>query len=446
MADDLNGFVDRAAADISALEKHAAREIATATDWVAVEADELGQISQATDSQARTWLIPHPDSPGIVDPRVAGQFQHMDVPGWDYAVVDDIGQVLSGKRSDGTVFPDPSGAVLQPYDVVLVIGQSNAKGTGYPLAHTDPVHGIDQFPALNKPEAGAITPAIEPLLHQGPVSSNPGTGFPIPFAGAHLAANPGRRVLLVPSAWGATGFSTSPRTWDWTAPDDGNNLALNAVRQCQQALAAAGEDARLAGILWHQGEGDTGIAEQYAGLLDGLIAWLRTELAAPDAPFVVGQMSPDRQGGPGALVIDAAHQDTPARVARTAFAPTPPGLHNPGDQTHLSTRAFEVIGPRFADALARATRNVPGSAPIGPENVTTHRYGDRVTVSWDPAWCHVTDYRIEWRESGGTWATSDVTHTPALATTATVTAPGPVQIRVTTINSTGESTPVATTA
>lgn len=429
---------------------HPVQDIDTATDWVQAEVDETGQLARAIDGQGRTWLRLHPDTPGIVDPDVAGQFQSMDIPGWRYAVVDETGAVASGVRSDGSLFPDPTGTSSQPYDVVLVIGQSNAKGQGQPIVKRGTWPGVDQYPALNKPEAGMILPAEEPLLHQGPVTAASGTGFLIPFARRYRQEHPGRRVLLVPAAWGATGFSTSAPaqggTWDWTAPDDGTNLAANAVRQTQAALAAAGDGARLTGILWHQGEGDGSIADQYATKLDGLIAWLRAQLGAPTVPFVVGQMSPDRQGGGTHVTIDAAHQQTPARVAQTAFAPSPRGLHNPGDQTHLSTRAFDLIGPAFHDALSRAGYNVPGTAPIGPENVTAHRSGDTITVSWDPAWCHVTDYRLEWRSPAGTWATTGVNHSPSLATIGTFTATGPVEVRVTTINPSGESTPVATTA
>ena len=422
---------------------HPIQDVATATDWVQAEVDETGQLARAIDSQGRTWLRLHPDTPGVVDPAVAGQFQSMDVPGWRYAVVDETGTVASGVRSDGTVFPDPTGTTTQPYDVILLVGQSNMKGAGYPMVGRDPWPGIDQYPAATKPAHGSIIPATEPLQHQGPVQQTQ-TGLGIPFARAYRRGNPGRRVLLVPAAWGATGFSTTPNTWDWTAPDDGSNLAANAVRQAQDALAAAGEGARLAGILWHQGEGDTSIAAEYAGRLDGLIAYFRAELNAPNVPFVVGQMSPDRQGGGNAVIIDHAHQQTPARVERTAFAPTPPGLHNPGDPTHLSTRALDIIGPRFEEALRRAAFNT-ARAPIGPENVQARRSGNTVTVSWDPAWCRVTDYRIEWREPAGTWATTGVNHTPALALTGTLTAPGPVEVRVTTINADGESTPVTTT-
>ncbi|WP_344354434.1 fibronectin type III domain-containing protein [Brachybacterium phenoliresistens] len=68
--------------------------------------------------------------------------------------------------------------------------------------------------------------------------------------------------------------------------------------------------------------------------------------------------------------------------------------------------------------------------------------GDTVTVTWDPAWCRVTGYRIEHSTDGTTWSTAGVTHSPALATSATITASTPVRVRVTTINEAGESTPV----
>ncbi|UQN30649.1 sialate O-acetylesterase [Brachybacterium kimchii] len=419
-------------------------------EWMLAETDEAGKISRAVDAQARTWLRLHPDSEGVVNPTVAGEIQPLSVEGWAWAVTDETGQVALGVRTDGTAYTGDAATATQPYDVVLLIGQSNMKGQGQPSAVRDPWPGVDQYPAANKPEAGRILSATEPLLHQGPVTNATGTGLGIPFARRYRQEQPGRRILIVPSAWGATGFSTSAPaqggTWDWTAPDDGTNLAINAVRQCKDALAAAGDGARLTGILWHQGEGDTGIADQYAAKLDGLIDWVREQLDAPDVPFVVGQMSPDRQGGAGGVTIDAAHQQTPARRMFTAFAPTPPGMHNPGDPTHLSTHALEVMGRGFFDALQRASFNRPGVGPIGPEHVRAHRSGDTVTVSWDAAWCRATDYQVEWRAPGGTWAATGVTHTPALGTTATLTATGPVEVRVTTINETGEATPVVTTA
>ena len=428
--------------------RHTPQEVATPTDWWLAETDEDGKISRAVDAEGRTWLTPHPDTPGIADTRVAGQIQHVATDDWVWAVADEAGQVALGVRTDGTTYTGGADSAPDPYDVVLVIGQSNARGAGSPVPEPDPWAGIDQYPAANHAGAGTIVPAVDPLLHQDPRLV--GAGFALPFARRYRQEHPDRKVLLVPSAYGATGFSTSAPaqggTWDWTAPDDGTNLAVNAVRQTQDALTAAGSGARLAGILWHQGEGDGSIAADYHLYLDGLIAWLRDQLDAPDVPFVVGQMSPDRQGGGNGVTIDAAHQMTPARVERTAFAPTPAGLHNYGDATHLATRGLQKVGLNFFDALERAEFNTYGGGPIGVEDLRARRSGDTVTVEWGPAWCRVTEYRVEWRTSGGAWATTGVTHSPSLATSATVSATEAVEVRVITVNETGESTPVHTSA
>ena len=423
---------------------HPIQDVATATDWVQAEVDETGQLARAIDSQGRTWLRPHPDSPGIVDPAIAGQMHYTDAQGWAWAVTDETGQVSLGVRADGTPYAGGE-SLTQPYDVILMMGQSNMQGRGAPLVGREPWPGIDQFPAEGKPGAGTIIPAEEPMGHPGPINAAYPAGLGIPFARAYRATHPNRRVLLVPAAYGGTGFSGTVRTWDPAKPDDGNNLAWNAYRQTLAALDAAGAGARLVGVLWHQGEGDGEIADTYAAHLDALIAWLRAQFNNPLLPVVVGQMSPDRQGGATAVVVDAAHQMTPARVERTAFAPTPPGLHNPGDQTHLSTRALDIIGPRFEEALRRAAFNRAGAGPVGVENLAATRSGDTVTVTWDPAWSRVTDYRIEWRAPEGTWATTGVNHTPPLALSGSFTATGPVEVRVTTINADGESTPVVTT-
>ena len=196
----------------------------------------------------------------------------------------------------------------------------------------------------------------------------------------------------------------------------------------------------MAGVLWHQGEGDWAIWDQYAGLLDGLIGWWRSELGVPDLPVVIGQMVPERPETPG-QEIDHIHKQTPLRVLRTAFAPTPTGQVNFEDLAHISTRGHQLLGPIMCDALARARVNTGDSTPVGPENVRAHWADGTVTVVWDAAWCRVTDYRVEWWD-GTEWSVSGVAHELTLATYATIATPSPAQVRVTTVNALGESYPV----
>lgn len=360
-------------------------------------------------------------------------------PDYAWAVTDEDGRVALGVRSDGTVTGAESLASM-PYDVVLLVGQSNMRGSGLPfIGRDEPLPGVDQFPAWDHADHGRIIPATDPLGYSGISSNPPYTGLAMPFAVKYRQENPGRRILLVPAARGATAFSTtSTYHWDWTQPDSGVDLAARAIQQTKDALTVAGSNARLAGILWHQGEGDLGIASQYAEKLDGLMNHFRAELDAPDVPVVVGQMSMDRALVSARLMVDAAHQQTPARLERSAFVPSPLGLHNPGDPTHFSTRALEILGGRFYDGLKRAEFNVSGTTPIGPENVRASRTGDGVNVTWDPAWARVTDYLVEWRAGSDAWSVTGVGHLLSVGTSATIEARAD-EVRVTSINDIGSS-------
>lgn len=376
--------------------------------------------------------------PSTVDPGFAPHLHQVIAPEWAWAVTDSTDQVALGVRADGSVAGADSINSL-PYDVILLVGQSNMQGRGAQFLDRDEVPGIDQFPAANKPDAGRIVPAVDPLQHTGTIIESTPASLAIPFAREYRQDHPGRRVLLVPAAAGSTAFSsTSGMHWDWTV-STGQPLAPRAVQHCKDALAAAGPSARLAGILWHQGEGDLSISGQYAAKLDGLINYLRSELNAPDVPVVVGQMSMDRSYNANRVEVDAAHQQTPARVVRSAFAPSPRGLHNPGDETHFSTRALDIIGHNFYQGLMRAAYNVPGARPLGPENVCADRVGDETIVSWDPAWANVTEYRVEWHNGDGQWSQAGVTVPLSVGTTATIASTAAAAVRVTSVNATGQS-------
>ena len=435
---------DTAVPSVEAMQEateHTPRVVSSPDEWRLAETDDDGKISRAVDAEGRTWLTPHPDSPGMLDPSIAEQHRIADAPDYAWAITDEAGRVALGVTAAGGVVGADS-TTTAPYDVVLVVGQSNAVGFGRPQVDRDPGPGIDQFPAYNKPDAGRIVPAVEPLQHQGPTNLTR-NGFLIPFARKYRQEHPGRRVLLVPSAYGGTGFfSVTDNTWDWTKDP---SLARHALQQTKDALAAAGPDARLVGVLWHQGElgRDADASDQYAAMLDGFIQWLRDELDEPTLPFVTGQISMDRDNTPGHMEIDAAHQQTPARMEYTAFVPSPKGLHNPTDVTHFSTRAHDLLGIAFYEGLKRAEFNASGLlGPIGVENVHAVQVGSQVRVSWDPAWARVTEYRVEWRDTAGTWTEAGVEHPLSVGLSATIQTTAAVEVRVTSINPDNESTPV----
>lgn len=414
--------------------------------WVFAETDENDKISRAVDAQGRTWLSLHPDSQGVMPPAIADQFSEVDSNVWQWTVTDAGGRVALGVRTDGTVYPDKATSA-DPFDVIVMVGQSNAQGAGRPVIDTEVWPNIWQYPAASKAQTGII-PAVDNLQHQGPIVGPTGHGPAIFFAREYALQHPGRNVLLVPAAYSGTGFSTSAPTnggtWDWTKPDDGTNLAWNALRQTQAALAAAGPGARLAGILWHQGEGDVGIAAEYAGYLDGFIAWLRTELDAPDVPFVAGMLAYEvAHLSANYETITRAHFGVQTRNEHTGFARSVQAMSNPGDRTHFSARGQMRMGKAFYDAWCRARYNYDLSvAPNGVENPSARRVGDEIRVAWDESWSRVEDYVVEWSTDGITWSTVGVTKFAPLDCEATLPAPaGVTQIRITATNTHGSSWP-----
>ncbi|MET0788765.1 MAG: sialate O-acetylesterase [Cellulomonas sp.] len=243
--------------------------------------------------------------------------------------------------------PTPDG-----YDVVAVLGQSNALGWGggddEPSAdQVDP--RIWQWPGSG-PEKDTVVPAADPLI--GPFTAS-GVGPAMSFARAYADAHD-REVLIVQAAVNGTGFVPAyGMTWDPDLHGSVRNLYDEAVTQVRTALAEAAGN-RLVAVLWVQGESDVGrlTPQAYADKLDETVGRLRADLGP--APFVVGQMVPEWVAAdPERQAIDAVHQQTPARVTDAVFVPGPTGMTNgPADEIHYDARGQREQGRRMYDAWA----------------------------------------------------------------------------------------------
>ena len=256
--------------------------------------------------------------------------------------------ILGGRR----VTPSDSG-----YDVFLVAGQSNALGAGVGYDHIlDAPHpSVHQFAGSGRNKDRVLIGEY-PFWHH---TRAPGVGFGQTFGKLHAEAT-GRPVLLVPAARGESGFYPhGGYTWDLEDVTGASNLYRFAVWQLYIAITANPANV-LRGILWHQGEADTWHLNQdeYAKKLDTLIKGFRSEFGT--APFILGQMSPDRmkdgfaEGITGYPLIDAAHRDTPNRMPMTAFVEAPSGMFNSdADKLHFSAAGQRELGRRYYDAYRR---------------------------------------------------------------------------------------------
>jgi hypothetical protein len=226
----------------------------------------------------------------------------------------------------------------EKFHLYLLMGQSNMAGRGRMTdADRRPVDGVW---TLNKENQWAA--AAHPLHFDKPIA---GVGLGIDFAQRMRREDPSIQVGLVPCAVGGTPLSR------WSK---GGDLYQSAVARAKVAM----KDGVLKGVLWHQGESDSGsleTANTYAERLATMIGDLRAELRSPDLPFVAGRLGEFYVGSaksPGAKTVDAALADLPNQVERTACAGAQ-GLDHKGDQVHFSAEALRELGRRYAEQMIR---------------------------------------------------------------------------------------------
>ena len=192
--------------------------------------------------------------------------------------------------------------------------------------------------------------AAEPLT-LGEKGKTPGVGPGLAFGKAMAEANPQITIGLVPCAVGGTPL----RRWV-----RGADLYSNAVARAQAAATAG----TIAGILWHQGEGDAGAknnSDSYGERLTKMIADIRADLNAPNLPFVVGQIGEfnyNREGNPLPFARDV--NETLAKIPKTVLktgCALSKGLAHKGDQVHFNSEAQRELGRRYANEMLRLEKS-----------------------------------------------------------------------------------------
>lgn len=220
----------------------------------------------------------------------------------------------------------------------LLIGQSNMAGRGA-------VEPDDKKPhprVLMLTLANTWAPAVDPLHSDKP---NAGVGLGSAFGRTMADADPQVTIGLIPCAVGGTPL----QRWQ-----KGGDLYKQAVARAIRAQA----DGTLRGILWHQGEADSGkesLAASYGDRLAGMVGDLRTELGAADVPFVAGQLgrflARGTDGQPSYWpLVNEQIDSLPKRVPRTAVASSADLTHK-GDSVHFDAASLREFGRRYAEAL-----------------------------------------------------------------------------------------------
>ncbi len=223
------------------------------------------------------------------------------------------------------------------FHIYLLMGQSNMVGRdtrGLGSQAEDPrvlaLDGDGQWVVARDP------------LHSRDGRIDPGVGPGISFALEMLKADPNATIGLVPCAVGGTSLKR------WVK---GADLYEKAVTRAKVAAQAG----LIKGVLWHQGESDTGNqknAETYEARLTQMFKDLRQDLALPDLPIVVGQLgdflSPDKY--PHVDAVRGAIKHMPAVMPNVGYADSA-GLGDKGDKLHFDADAEKTLGAHYAKAM-----------------------------------------------------------------------------------------------
>jgi hypothetical protein len=226
----------------------------------------------------------------------------------------------------------------------ILAGQSNMAGRGQ----------IDDEGRTPKPRVYALNkdsqwqPAVDPLHWDKPGA---GVGIGKTFGEIIAAGNPGISVGLVPTACGGSPISTWMPGQRWAQTN--SNPWDDAIARAKRAM----QDGTLKAILWHQGESDATAkdAPLYEKRLEDLITRFRTELNAPDLPFIIGQLGrfPGKPWNENIEAVHAAQQAVAKKMKNVRFVPIE-GMTSK-DNLHYDTPSQRIFAKGYADAYLQMT-------------------------------------------------------------------------------------------
>lgn len=242
-----------------------------------------------------------------------------------------------------------AGGVLraETINVVLLAGQSNASGradaTELPASTFDAE--IEFFYDTDVTGASTRTDSSGDFVQLAP----PGSTFgPEMTLGRTLYHQGMRNLAIVKITRGGTNLRT-----DWEKGNDNGDqmyaLFIETVSSALDTIRQRGDSANLLGMVWHQGEGDAGHEANnpgsYQANLTQFIADVRSDLAAPTLPFVIGGVLEA-----GREPLYTAQRSTAEAVPHTAFVGS--AQTEAFDvTTHFDGKSQRWMGARFAHAL-----------------------------------------------------------------------------------------------
>jgi Carbohydrate esterase, sialic acid-specific acetylesterase len=235
----------------------------------------------------------------------------------------------------------PKLPLKEKFHLYLLIGQSNMAGRGAMDEAAKEAHPR----VLKFTKDNTWAPATDPLHFDKPIA---GVGLGSSFGREMAEKNPDASIGLIPCAVGGTPLSR------WVK---GGDLYAQARERAQAAL----KDGTLKGILWHQGEADSGtqqLAASYGERLAQMVKDLRADLGAGEVPFVAGKLGEflrreDKDGKPSYWPKVNEQIGAVAKTIPRSAAVESAGLKHKGDVVHFDTPSLRELGLRYAETMRK---------------------------------------------------------------------------------------------
>jgi len=267
-----------------------------------------------------------------------------------------------------------------PVDLIIVAGQSNAVGFDadpalLPVDATDndilfwwrcgdpPPDANDSTSAAkwthlqSQPSSASVPSGLnDPPV--GNFRSERGGFGPEMELGRRLRREQGRPLAILKVAWNGTSLRR-----DWSTEGDGGAAYRALIVEWQSATRAAlsdGIELRPRALVWLQGESDASPQDipVYAAGLIMMIRSLRTQLAVPDLPVLVGVNAnygdPHKVRGKMRSIVEA-QKSVAATVPNCRFVDTQGATL--ANLAHFDAAGTLEVGRRYAEALLDLERD-----------------------------------------------------------------------------------------
>ena len=224
------------------------------------------------------------------------------------------------------------------FHLYLLMGQSNMAGRGK-------VQSID---TLVHPRVFMLDKEMNWVLAKDPVhfdKSIAGTGLGLTFGKIVANENPEVRIGLVPCAKGGSSIN------QWFRDSLHRSTKSYPYNEMITRAKMAMGDGNIKGILWHQGESDSGTeyrVESYQQKFYAMLDSMKNDLGIGEVPIVMGEIGHfqySKKPLAKAINIEFAQlAEANDHIGLVSAA----GLTHKGDTTHFNSDAYHALGIRYA--------------------------------------------------------------------------------------------------